>query len=178
VPADGPTTIACAGVMTGLSRKELAFYVGEHVMAYRPGDDLRTVLTDGEEIEALLHAAMSIASGDHAVPAHVLGRLDPMREALDAHLFPAERAALSATGRSWVAQGQDLDVGRWLRGCELVAARAALLASDDVETAARLAKVSGYSAGGLTPSERVDDLLAFAVSEPYFTARATVGLEG
>lgn len=69
------------------------------------------------------------------------------------------------------------DLGRWLAGLELSAARAALAVTGDLDAAVRGVSAEPSSAGGLAPGERVKDLLAFAVSEDHFAVRAALALD-
>ena len=57
-----------------------------------------------------------------------------------------------------------------------MACRAGLLACGDVNVAARLIAIDGRTIGGLSASDRVRDLIAFSVSEPYARIRAALGV--
>ncbi|MFI5301152.1 MAG: serine/threonine protein kinase, partial [Polyangiales bacterium] len=173
---DPPTSVACAGVMTGIDRRELAFFVGEHMMLYRPGDYLRVICNDFNAIEALLFAAIGLVIEDFPVPSSTLGLLAEAREALDASLRPSERERLVRAVTRWAAQRIELDVVRYVHASLREGARAGLLACADVATAARLVIAAPDLDTVFRASERLADLLAYAVSEQYLAARATCGL--
>jgi hypothetical protein len=63
-----------------------------------------------------------------------------------------------------------------LRDVELVAARLGLIACTDVTVAARQVTIESRATAGLTSSERVRDLLAFAISSTHARARANLGM--
>ena len=69
------------------------------------------------------------------------------------------------------------DLERWLAAVELSAARAALALTGDLDAALRSASAQAAGPDGLGPTERVKDLLAFAVSEGHFSLRAALGLD-
>jgi tetratricopeptide (TPR) repeat protein len=69
------------------------------------------------------------------------------------------------------------DLRRWLAAIELSAARAALVLTGDLAAAVRRVSADRARPGGLAPTERVKDLLAFAVSEDHFAVRAALALD-
>jgi tetratricopeptide (TPR) repeat protein len=73
-------------------------------------------------------------------------------------------------------RGDELDISGWIAGADLTAARAAFVLSSDLPAAIR---VLGAEPGGLSPlplADRVGDLIAYSVSDDYFTVRQALGL--
>ncbi len=68
---------------------------------------------------------------------------------------------------------------QWMRAVELSIDHAGLLICDDLATAAGLASSMEPLAmeEGMTTKERVAQIFRYAVSEPYFAARAHLGLD-
>jgi hypothetical protein len=72
--------------------------------------------------------------------------------------------------------GDDLDISGWIAGSDLTAARAAFVLSSDLPAAIR---VLGSEPAGISPlplADRVGDLVAYSVSDEYFTVRQALGL--
>ena len=79
-------------------------------------------------------------------------------------------------GRRELRQVSTLEaIQDWMKGVECSISRAALALADDLETAAMLLSAEP-EASGLGPKERAQDLLTYAVSEPYFKLREHLGL--
>ena len=71
-----------------------------------------------------------------------------------------------------------VDIKQWMRSIELTACRAGLLICNDLGVA--LGMLQQEPAGGptdLLPSDKMKDLIAFSVSEPYFALREALGIE-
>jgi hypothetical protein len=63
-----------------------------------------------------------------------------------------------------------------VRSIERTACRAGLLASGDVNVAARLLAVDGRAVGGLTAADRIRDLLGFSIGSSYARLRRALGV--
>ena len=107
------------------------------------------------------------------LPSHAV----ELAKALDAKLGDAARTRLSALVRASTEQRVDFDVGPLLRDLELVSGRIGLLACSDVTVAARQVAIETRPAPGLTPAERVRDLLSFSVSESHAIVRSRLGMK-
>jgi tetratricopeptide (TPR) repeat protein len=67
-------------------------------------------------------------------------------------------------------------VAGWRAATDLTANRVGFIVSNDLETAAKMIATEGTSLSSMTVKERLRDLLAYAVSEPYFQVRRHLGL--
>jgi tetratricopeptide (TPR) repeat protein len=67
-------------------------------------------------------------------------------------------------------------VSNWRAATDLTANRVGFIVSNDFETAARAIATEGASLSSMSVKERLRDLLAYAVSEPYFQVRRHLGL--
>jgi hypothetical protein len=103
--------------------------------------------------------------------------VDKMAKILDPLLLPALRAELKVVARRFVeARGDKLDLLGWIAAADLTAGRAALALCGDLGAAARVIAVEPSGQSPLPARERIDDLLAFSVSEDHFAVRAALGL--
>jgi tetratricopeptide (TPR) repeat protein len=119
----------------------------------------------------LLLGGCPIGNGPHG------GEVDKMAKTLDALLSPALRAELKVVAKKFVeARGDRLDLLGWIVASDLTAARAALALCGDLGAAARVLAVEPSGQSPLPARERINDLLAFSVSEDHFAVRAALGM--
>jgi len=84
---------------------------------------------------------------------------------------------IAALGRKLVeARGPNVDLARWSAAADLTAARAALVVTGDLETALSVVSSQPAAPSALPSKERMKDLIAFAISEHYFTCRHQLGI--
>ncbi|HUJ57834.1 MAG TPA: tetratricopeptide repeat protein [Kofleriaceae bacterium] len=67
-------------------------------------------------------------------------------------------------------------IASWRAATDLTANRVGFIVANDFETSARAIATEGASLSSLSVKERLRDLLAYAVSEPYFQVRRHLGL--
>jgi len=67
-------------------------------------------------------------------------------------------------------------IASWRTATDLTANRVGLICANDLETAARAIATEGAALSSLSVKDRLRDLLAYAVSEPYFQVRRHLGL--
>ena len=67
-------------------------------------------------------------------------------------------------------------VSGWRAATDLTANRVGFIVANDLETAAKAIATEGASLSSMSVKERLRDLLAYAVSEPYFAVRRHLGL--
>jgi tetratricopeptide (TPR) repeat protein len=124
-----------------------------------------------------LEAALQLAglkSPSEALRADV----DRVTAQVGAVMPSATKEHLVSTARRLVAQngGTPPDVERWCTGVELTATRVAFLLTGDLGLSARALSVETSPGQPLTSKQRLKDLIAFSISEPYFEARKMLGL--
>ena len=64
----------------------------------------------------------------------------------------------------------------WRSAADLTANRVGFILCNDLETAARMIATETAAMSTLPAKERLRDLLAYAVSEPYFAVRRHLGI--
>jgi hypothetical protein len=67
-------------------------------------------------------------------------------------------------------------ISTWRAATDLTANRVGFIVSNDLEIAAKAIATEGASLSSMSVKERLRDLLAYAVSEPYFQVRRHLGL--
>jgi hypothetical protein len=93
-------------------------------------------------------------------------------QALRKHLSPLAFDQAVTVGRVLAEIGEDPHAlaARWLRGADLTAARAALVASGDLRGALRHV-LSGVAGSQIAPRDAVLDLVWFSVTDEYASVR-------
>ena len=119
----------------------------------------------------LLLGGSPIGNGPHG------DEVDKMAKLLDPLLSPPLRAELKVVAHRFVeARGDRLDLLGWIVASDLTAGRAALALCGDLGAAARVIAAEPSGQSPLPVRERINDLLAFSVSEDHFAVRAALGL--
>jgi hypothetical protein len=154
----------------------IPFVLARAIALTRPEWYVRFVIPAPGKLESVVRAALTLGGAspdafkaDPEVPV-LARRLLP-------HLSPKDRDALEVITRRWLAEdrGTDTDTGDWWAAGELSSARAALAATGDLPAAAQVVK-GDIRRGGLTPRDRLRDLLVFVVSEEFRIVRGSLGL--
>jgi tetratricopeptide (TPR) repeat protein len=120
---------------------------------------------------ALALAGVPISHGPHN------GEVERTRSKLAELVAPPLAHELTLAARRFLdARGDVIDIPAWIAAADLSATRAAFVLSADLPSAVR---VLGTEPAGLTPlplAERIKDLVAYSVSEEYFSIRQSLGL--
>lgn len=172
-PATGTHALLLGrGVLSGRTVPELSFAAArELALAFVTGD-LLTYFPAKEEQRAVLVAGVALALPALATTADIASA----RDAIGARMSPEARATLDAAVARLGQRGLTLDMTRFLRAAEVLACRAGLLASGDVNAAGRMLAVDGRAVGGLSGAERTRGLVAFSISCRYAGLRASLGI--
>jgi tetratricopeptide (TPR) repeat protein len=172
-----PAIVVGRDAVEGRTDIELAYLVGFNLTLFRP-DHLvrwRSVVPTAAELEVVARAAVKVVAPPVEVPPELADAVAQYATFLDKMLPPAAHEQLGVIVKRFVASGATVDLGRWTRAVGFTAARAGLLLAGDLETAARLARTQA-AAEGIDGDEVARDLMAWNVSETYFTLRDQLGL--
>jgi tetratricopeptide (TPR) repeat protein len=166
------TPALVVGTLAGRSdQAELDFRLARAAALLRPEALLRG-LGSAAFLQDALAAALGVAG---ALPVPV----DPLSEAVAALLPPEVADPLGEAARRLVAErGPSPSVTGWMAGVDLTAARIAFALTGDLATAAQVIVGDAPEASPLPAKRRMKDLVAFSVSEDYFTVRRALGLGG
>jgi hypothetical protein len=145
-----------------------------HLAFFRPAVRILPFYPDILEITGLVRAAAALCRPELDATLDDSTRMT--RDKLAPHLSPEARAAATAAVDRVLEEDGKLDVLAWLRSVETIACRAALLVSGDVTVASGALAVAGAAPGGRSARDRADELLPFAVSQPYTALRHLLGV--
>ncbi|MEM1025434.1 MAG: hypothetical protein AAF627_10825 [Myxococcota bacterium] len=155
------------------------FQMARQLERLKGGHQLHDNLSS-RELEALLWS-VAVLSGSSLRPQIDAGTLEAMQRRLSKGLSAAGRRQIQEAGASLFARKTDLD--RYRAAAIHTANRAGLIMSNDIETAVRaiakrhpdvrpVFRDAGQAAETIGSIPEVRELLAFAISEEYFAARA------
>jgi tetratricopeptide (TPR) repeat protein len=171
VPSTPPASVAGQAVLAGLGPHDLAFMAGKHVSGYRGEHYIRNLFPRLPELKVLLFAAISLALEAFPVPEELRGTVQGVAGLLAQRLDPLVRDSLGLVVTKFLEEGGNVDLKRWMAAADLTGCRAGLLVSSDLESAKRILYAEPQLPGELSPADKMKELLAFSVSEPYFTLR-------
>ncbi|HTJ46947.1 MAG TPA: SIR2 family protein [Kofleriaceae bacterium] len=174
-----PSLLVDANHLAKTDERELAFEVGKRLAYMRPERFVNLALQTLPKIEnafmAALVAADSKLSGHHG----------PVEAADDAKKLASQlkgqvpTAVLDQVGLIGGKLGGRLGNGlipSWRSAADLTANRVGFILCNDLEVAARMVATETAAMSTLPAKERLRDLLAYAVSEPYFQVRRHLGI--
>jgi tetratricopeptide (TPR) repeat protein len=175
-------SLLVGGPLLGKSdERELAFEVGKRMAYLRPERFVTLAVGTLPKLESAFQAAI-LASGV-TINAHdgkVFDVESDEAKKLAAALQKQVPGPLLEQVGDWSERlsgrvGNGLISG-WRAATDLTANRVGLIVSNDLETAAKGIATEGASLSSMSVKERLRDLLAYAVSEPYFQVRRHLGL--
>jgi len=177
-----PALLVGEGHVDRVDEKELAFELGKRMAYLRPDRYVSYAMGTLAMLESALAAALTAAgvrSPDQVTPeaARLAEQLvDAVPEPVLAQVAAIARQ-VGGAGRTDLTNGA---IPSWRTATDLTANRVGFILCNDLETAARKVAVEAVGVSTLPAKDRLRDLLAYAVSEPYFGVRRHLGvaLEG
>lgn len=160
-------------VLSGRSPTELAFVAGDTLTRYRSEHFVLALFPDVRDLEDVFLAALSIGNPGLPLTAAVKARVMPIAKAIEPILEPQAIDRLRGAFLRFVEEGGRTNLHRWAAAVAKTAARAGFLMADDLSAASRMLE----SEPGEQASERMDDLLSFALSDRYTKLQRRLGLD-
>jgi hypothetical protein len=171
LPAVPPCTLVGQRVLSGRTQLEQAFLVGRHLTWYRQEMYVRTLFHAVADLEDLFLAALMIGSPGLPIAEDMKRRVDPIAQAIQPMLEPAQVDALRGCFLRFVEEGGRTNLQRWSAAADKTAARAGLLLCGDLATALGVLAAEEGAQG-----ELAKDLLWFSASDRYGKLRRQLGV--
>ena len=170
------TTALIAGkvALSDTSETGLRFRAGRAIARARPELILGRVLPSATAIRNAVYGAVAVSVPDAELPVDVVTDAKKYADLLRKYLQPAVLDQLGKICGKLVAKG-DIDTKRWLQGAAFTVTRAGFILSDSLETAARIVTQEGDAAIAVPYKDRLRDLIAYSVSDPYLRVRRELG---
>lgn len=165
-----------AALNADIPAQAAAFIAARHVSYFRPGLYLRQVAPSQTALKTWLIAAVKSCTPDVPVPPELESPVAEALAALERELSDGARSELAGIVREMLESGASLDLKQWITGVDLTADRAGFVASNDLETALEIVKASDEQSSSVPITERVEELIRYAVSPAYLALRESLGI--
>ncbi|HEY4056738.1 MAG TPA: hypothetical protein VGM39_09015, partial [Kofleriaceae bacterium] len=177
-----PSLLVGAPQITKTDERELAFEVGKRIAYLRPERFVTLAVGTLPKLESAF-AASVLASGSR-VKAHdgtsfaetASDETKKLAGQLKAQVpgpLLEQVGELSSKLNGRVGNGL---ISSWRTATDLTANRVGFIVANDLEAAAKAIATEGAAMSNLSVKDRLRDLLAYSVSEQYFTVRRHLGL--
>lgn len=179
VALEEPTTVIGSTLLEGWGERELTFLAAKHLASIDGEHGVRAHFPAKTELRAILLAAISLGLGTVVPATASTGPEDITRiaRALGAALTADEARVLRSVVAQFAESSGRADVNRWMQCSELTSLRAGLLASGDLIATVQLLRMETAVAGDLAPTDKIRDLVRFAVSERHFELRRMLEID-
>jgi tetratricopeptide (TPR) repeat protein len=176
-----PTLLVGAPLIGKNDERELSFEVGKRMAYLRPERFVTLAVGTLPKLEAAFQAV--VAASGVRLQAHdgqpFMPSNDEARNWAASLQQQVPRPLLEQVGEISSKLSGRLGNGlisTWRAATDLTANRVGFIVANDFEIAARAIATEGASLSTMSVKERLRDLLAYAVSEPYFAVRRHLGL--
>ncbi|HSS39033.1 MAG TPA: hypothetical protein VLT58_09715, partial [Polyangia bacterium] len=153
---------------------DLVFDLAPHFSFLRPERFPKVALRTPPILHGVLGVLRALGTPNGGPP------LDGEAGQLKAHLArsmpPAALARLAEASRGLGADGEPIDIERWIAAADLSAARLALALTGELAAAFRVISSEPIPLSTIPAHRRMADLVAFSISDDYFAVRRQLGL--
>jgi tetratricopeptide (TPR) repeat protein len=174
-----PSLLVGAPTLGKTDERELAFEIGKRLAYLRPERFVNLALASLPKIESAFLAALVAA--DAKLVGHG-GLVDPGDDArklavtLKSQIPSAVLDQVGLYGGKLAGRVGNGLIPSWRSAADLTGNRVGFILCNDLETAARSVATETAALSSTPVKERLRDLLAYAVSEPYFLVRRHLGV--
>jgi golgin subfamily B member 1 len=172
-----PALVIGKGIEQRGSEVEVVFEMGKRMAFLRPERFVRSAVPSAAALDVTLRAALALGGAPVGSGPHN-GEVDALTSELRRLVPKPVTDQVAAVGRKLVTErGEVIDVQTWMGAVDLTAARVGFALTNDLASAARVISTEPPAASAVSPTRRLQDLLAYSVSEDYFAVRKVLGLE-
>jgi hypothetical protein len=165
-----------AGARAGGPQQALAFVAARHLCYYRNGHLLRQLVPTGTGLRAWLIASIRTVTPRFPAPPAIEEQVRSAVDAISRHLGGPQREALRSLTQRLLEAAPELDMRAWMSAVDLTADRLGFILSNDLKIANAVIEASPEDSASLGRKDRLRELLAYSVSEPYFELRRPIGI--
>lgn len=171
-----PSSVAGQTVLSGFQPQELTFICGKHLAKYRPEHFLQILFPTRDELTIMLFAGVLLAAPQQPMPPDLDPHIRQAAVQLGQFMQPAHLEGLKQVVKQFIAAGAKANIKAWNIAAEYTACRAGLLLCGDLEIAKKIIAQEPQAPGGVSPQEKLKDLLVFAASVEYCALRKVLGV--
>lgn len=171
-----PTVIAGKDALADHSEVSMKFRAGRAIARLRPDHIMTAVLASPVSLRHVLYGAIHVSFSDAPLPEDVFDAAEAYANVFASYLQPARAEQLKILCKPLVESDTEPDIRGWLQGAAFTSNRAAFVLCDSLEVAAQLLTREGDDGSAISAKEKIRDLIAYSVSDPYLRLRKDVGL--
>ena len=171
-----PSVVVGQGMLAGRSDKDLAFPIAVFLTKTRPEHYLRQIIPTNTELSVAVMAAIRLVSGNFPVPPDKIQLVEQYIGAMRQYLNQAAAEHLQMVVQRFIQTKAQLDMAKWAQAVDLTSHRAGLIIANDLSLAARFIGQEPTTVGGMTPKDKVKELVMYAISPQYFELRQALGI--
>ncbi|MFH1437529.1 MAG: tetratricopeptide repeat protein [Pseudomonadota bacterium] len=173
-----PASVVGAPLIAGrLPPQELLFIVTKHLAYYRGEHYMRLLEPTVAGLTTLLLAAIKVGNPYFQLSQDVTKQVTPVVQIIRKGLLPVQMEQLGSVARAFVNTKEPMDLKKWVTSVELTACRAAFLLCNDLQTAAKIVSAEPPGISDVPLKDKINELILFSVSEPYFKLRKLIGFD-
>ncbi len=153
---------------------DLVFDLAPHFAFLRPERFPKVALRTPPILQGVLGVLRALGRPNGGPPLE--GEAGQLKAHLARAMPPAALARLAEASSGLGADGEPLDIERWIAATDLSAARLALALTGELAAAFRVISSEPIPLSTIPAHRRMADLVAFSVSDDYFAVRRQLGL--
>ena len=153
---------------------DLVFDLAPHFSFLRPERFPKVALRTPPILQGVLGVLRALGRPNGGPPLE--GEAGQLKAHLARAMPPAALARLAEATRGLAADGEPIDIERWIAAADLSAARLALALTGELAAAFRVISSEPIPLSTIPAHRRMADLVAFSVSDDYFSVRRQLGL--
>jgi serine/threonine protein kinase/tetratricopeptide (TPR) repeat protein len=157
-------------------QQALAFVAARHVSYYRGGSFIRQLVPTGTGLRGWLFAAIRMVAPHFPIPAQMEPTVQECLEAIRTQLTGPQRDTLRSLTQKLLEAAPELDMKAWMAGVDLTADRLGFLLANDLKISSAVIDASPDEVAVVSKRDRLRELFAYSVSEPYFELRKALGI--
>ncbi|HET8933350.1 MAG TPA: tetratricopeptide repeat protein [Polyangiales bacterium] len=157
-------------------QQALAFVAARHVSYYRGGSFIRQLVPTGTGLRGWLFAAIRMVAPHFPIPAQMEPTVQECLEAIRTQLTGPQRDTLRSLTQKLLEAAPELDMKAWMAGVDLTADRMGFLLANDLKISSAVIDASPDEVAVVSKRDRLRELFAYSVSEPYFELRRALGI--
>ena len=172
-----PAFVIGQGYGKHVDEHDVVFELGKRMAFLRPERFLRCAVPSVSALDIALRSALALV-GAGIGPGVYNGEVDKLTDQLRRMVPKSVIEQMAVVGQQLLsARGEVIDMEAWMGATDLTAARVGFVLGSDLPAAARVISTEPSTTSPLVAKQRLKDLIAYSVSDSYFTVRKFLGLE-
>jgi tetratricopeptide (TPR) repeat protein len=169
-----PSVLVGRTAVADTSETSMKFRTGRAIARVRPDHILGSVLASATALRHAVFGAIRVADPAAEIPMDVESAAAGYAAAIERYMQPSRLEQLKSLAQR--VHEHEIDCRAWVQGVTYTATRAGFVLCDSLDVAAQILTREGDDGSPIAAKDRVRDLVAYSVSEPYLRLRKAVGL--